>query len=150
MSAEHFNGLLNYVNFVIIIGIILSLSYLISFRINPKYIHRGQHVYVITTVEDSNQTDHLIEIGNVLKTLNNVTWLVVESSDELSVKVSETLIRMRIKFEHLLGQKDPKKRALLWLKEHNYKGLILFTDRNNTLLSNNKLKTALLAPQTTA
>lgn len=100
MNADQGSGFLNYINLILIVGIIISLSYLISL----ERISKEPHVYIITAIESSNNLDHLLEVGRVVKNLDNITWLVVEKSNELSLQIENMLMEMNVPFEHLLGK----------------------------------------------
>lgn len=102
MSSDRIHGTLNVLNFFFIMAVILSLSYLLSLRVHFKA--SKQPTYIITIVDNLNQVDHLINLGNVLKTLDHPTWLVVENADELSDIVGDILKKTKVPFEHLLGK----------------------------------------------
>lgn len=102
MSSDRFSGFLNLVNLVFLIGFCCFLSYLITLRLASK--DKAHHVYVISTVENSSQVERLSNLGNVLKNVDDVTWVVVEKSDVLSPEVGDILMKTNIPFEHLLGE----------------------------------------------
>lgn len=102
MTSDEVGGFINYFNLVIITGIILSLSYLITYHV--VYKDDRHHIYVITPVEDLSCIDHLRSVGRVLRSLEHITWLVVENSETLSTSIGEVLMRMNVPFERLSGE----------------------------------------------
>lgn len=62
-------------------------------------------VYVVTpTYTKHTQHAELLAIGNTLRNIPNITWIVVEENIELSEKVAELLENSQVSYVHLLGR----------------------------------------------